>query len=266
MKSGVRFGICSSIASLAVLMILGGAGCASPQSSNSKPMSQKEQVQYLLGLAAANVTENDSISALQTLNKVRDLDDSVPECYFLYSLAYLSKGETRLALESARYAVKLDPKYTAAKNALGRILLDLGKFEESEKHLTEAVKDLLFRDSYLPKLNLGILFYKKMDLSKSEYWLSKSINEGSFPLTCLAYYYRGKVKLARNELQTAERDLNLSTKGGCSGMSEAHLAVGQTLVREKKYDLARAKFLEIQRLFPGGDAFDQATQYLRDIP
>ena len=249
------------------LIIFTFAGCASTHTHDApKPASKKEQIQALLGIASANVTENESIGAIETLNKVRDLDDSIPECYYLYALAYLNKGETRLALESARYAVKLDPKYSAAKNTLGKILMDQGKFDEAEKYLSESANDLLFREAYLPKINLGILNYKRMDLEKSERWLNSAIKEGNLSFTCLAYFYRGKVKLARNQLLSSERDLSLSTKGTCSGMSEAHIAFGQILVREKKFDQARAKFVEIQRIFPTSEAYDLATQYLKDLP
>ena len=82
----------------------------------------------------------------------------------------------------------------------------------------------------------------------------------------MTYYNRGKVRSDLNELLGAERDFALAAKGNCAGMSDAHIAFGKTLIREKKYDQARAKFVEIQRLFPSTDAYDQATRYLREIP
>ena len=216
-------------------------------------------------IAIADVTENESTGALQTLAQIRDLDDSIPEEYYLFALAYLQKNEIKLAIDSARFALKLSPHYSAAKNTLGKLLLDQGKYEESEKYLLEAANDLLFREASIAKLNLGILNLKKMNLERSNLWLTKSIEDNG-ALNCLAYFYRGKVRLLENQLTSAERDFNQSIKGSCAGSSDAHIAVAQTLVREKKYDLARAKFVEIQRLFPSSEASDKATQYLRDLP
>ena len=219
----------------------------------------------LLSIAAANVTENDTTGALQVLGQVHELDDGIPEEYYLYALAYLGKNEIKLATDSARHAIQLAPQYSAAKNTLGKLLLDQGKYAEAEKLLLEAAKDLLFRDTYLPKTNLGILYYQKGALETADTWLSHAIKDGG-ALVCLAYYYRGKVRSDTNRLLEAERDFSQSSRGGCSGMSDTHIAFGKTLIREKKYDQARAKFIEIQRLFPSSDASDQATQYLREIP
>lgn len=251
----------SWLAGLALVLL---TSCATDPNA-PRELSSKEKTGALMGIAVARVSEGDAISALQVLAEIREIDDSIPEEYYLYALAYLQKNEMRLATESARYAIKLNPKYTAAKNTLGKLLLDQGKYAEAEKYLLEAANDLLFREAYLAKTNLGILYFKETQLGKADLWLSKAISDGG-DLTCLASYYRGKVRLSQNDLLAAERDFRLSAKASCSGMSDAHLAIGQTLVRERKYDQARAKFLEIQRLFPSSAVSDQAAQYLREIP
>ncbi len=249
---------------LALCSLILMTACATDPNA-PKPISKAERVEALMGIASAHVAENDATGALQVLAEIRDLDDSIPEAYYLFALAYLQKNEMRLATESARRAVRLKPKFSAAKNTLGKLLLDQGKYGEAEKYLKESANDLLFRDAYLAKTNLGILFFKKAELDKSEIWLSRAIQDGG-PLTCMASFYRGKIRLSQNQLLEAERDFQQSAKQSCSGMSEAHVAIGQTLVQERKYDQARAKFIEIQRLFPSTAASDKAAQYLREMP
>ena len=251
----------SLLAAIALIFI---TACASDPNA-PRSVSDKERVDALMDMAVAHVSENDPVGALQILAQVRDLNDALPEEYYLYALAYLQKNEIRLATESARHAVRLKPKYSAAKNTLGKLLLDQGKFAESEKYLLEAANDLLYREAYLAKTNLGILYFKRAEMPKSEMWLSRAIQDGG-PLTCMASFYRGKIRLAENDLLSAERDFQQSSRQSCSGLSEAHIAIGQTLVRERKYDQARAKFLEIQRLFPSTAAYDKAAQYLREMP
>lgn len=251
-----------AISSLFLITLLALSGCAS---SGKKALSKEQQIEGLMGMASAAITEDDPIAALNALNQVKEIDDSNPELYYYYSLAYLRKNETRLAIDSARTAIRLSPKFSAAKNTLGKILLDQGQYEESEKWLKESASDILFREASLPKLNLGILYYKKMNLAESERWLLASIQEKG-PYSCLAHFYLGKLALEQQLLTKAEREFGFSTKGNCAPMKEAHIAFGQTLIRQKKYDMARAKFVEIQKLFPDSDTYDQAAQYLKDLP
>jgi len=251
-----------SALSCALLAVL--AACASgPESTRS--ISKEERLENLMKIAAAAVAENDSISALETLNLIKSIDDSIPREHLLYALAYLNKNEYDLAEKSARRALALDPRFTAAKNALGKILMEQGNLTEAEPLLKDAASDILYRDSSLPKTNLGMLYYKRMDYGNAGIWLEKAIAEQG-PYTCYARYYLGKVRLEQQDLNAASRNFLMALKGSCSGLSEVHLALGQTLIREKKFDQARAKMIEIQRLFPNSDASDKAGEFLRGIP
>ncbi|MBU6154673.1 MAG: tetratricopeptide repeat protein [Bdellovibrionales bacterium] len=248
---------------IVALPALISACSSSPNSPRS--LSKREKIDGLMKIASAAVAEKDSISALETLNRIKELDDSIPQEHYLFALAYLNKNEMALAEASARTALGLDPKFTAAKNALGKILLDQGKLNEAEPLLKSAASDILYRESVLPKINLGILYFKKLDYVQSEKWLNQAISEGG-AITCMAQIYLGKIMLERNELAKADRHLSSATKGACSGISEAHFALGQTLVRQKRFDEARSKFIEIQRLFPDGASYEKAAEYLREIP
>lgn len=242
-------------------LILSLASSCSSTSTAKKSVT----IDGLLNIAAAAINEGDHIMALETLNQVRELDASNPRAYHLYALAYLGKQEIGLAEHAARQAIRLDPKYSIAKNTLGKILIDLGKFTEAESELKQAAGDLLNREADRAKLNLGILYQKTMKPDLAEYWLKRAAEDRS-AMACVAHYQLGKIHLEKNELPLAERSFRMSTKGTCSGMTETHLAVGQTLTRLRRYDEARAKFIEIQRLFPGTEASEKAFEYLREIP
>ncbi len=249
---------------LGIALIAIASGCAT-SSQGPRTLSRSEKIEGLMKIAAAAVTEGDTVSAIETLNQLKSLDDSLPREYYLYALAYLNKNELSLAETAARKALSLDPTYSAAKNALGKILLDEGKLAESEKHLKEAANDILYREAALSMTNLGILYFKRMDYKNSATWLNKAIRENG-ALTCVAQYYLGRILLEQNDSKQAYRNLQLASKGSCSSMSEIHHFLGQALIREKKYDQARAKFVEIQRLFPDSDAYDKASEFLRGIP
>jgi type IV pilus assembly protein PilF len=242
-------------------LTLGLTGCASSPGT----LSKQERIERLLDIAGAAISESDFVSAFETLKQVQSMDDSVPRQYFLYSLAYLNKNEIGLAESNARKALELDPDYSAAKNALGKILLDQGRLSEAEPLLKSAANDILFREAYLSKTNLGLLYFRKMDLKSSELWLQRAIADKG-PTTCLALFHLGKVQLEQKNLEKALRNFHMASRGSCGGLSEAHLAVGQTLLKQRKFDLARAKFIEIQRLFPASETSDQAIEAIRGIP
>jgi Tfp pilus assembly protein PilF len=243
------------------LLLFTVSGCASSPGT----LSKKDRIEKLLDIAGASISDGDLIGALETLNEVQALDDSLPRTHYLYALAYLNKNEIALAETNARRSLELDPDYSTGKNALGKILLDQGRLKEAEPLLKSAANDLLFRESYLAKTNLGILYFRKMDFRNSELWLQRAISDNG-PTTCLARYHLGKTQLEMKAIDKALRSFTLASKGVCGGLGEAHLAVGQTLLRQKKFDQARAKFIEIERLFPGTETSDQAAEAIRGLP
>jgi len=250
--------------SISVFLAIGMVSCSSTPKSGQH-LTGKARAELLLNLAGADLTENDPTGALISLNEAKEIDDSLPEEYYLFALAYYQKHETKLAIESARKAIQLKPDFSSAKNTLGKILLDQGKYAEAQKYLLEAASDLTARDAFIPKTNLGILYYQKMNFPEATHWLSLAIEDGK-DAACMAYYYRGRIHLQQNELEDARRDLIKGSRNACSKFTDAHIAYGQTLIRMKKYQEARAKLLEIQQLFPDTDAATKATAYLRDLP
>lgn len=253
--------VCAAIATLGLQV-----GCASSSGDRpEKQLSKHERAILSLDLAAANIAENDGTGALLALRESEQLENDIPETYYLYALAYHLKNEPALAIQSARKAIDMKPNFSKAKNTLGKLLLDQGKYDDAEKFLKEAAQDLLFNEAFLAKANLGVLYYKKMNFPKAETYLTQAIQEGR-DRTCVAAYYRGKIYMEQNLLDKALSDFNRASHNSCSRITEAHLAKGQTLIRMKRYDLARAKMLEIKQLFPMSEAADKAQQYLREIP
>lgn len=218
-----------------------------------------------LEIAASDLNEGDPTSALLNLKQAEELSPKSPEVHYLYALTYYRKNEMELATSSAQKAVQLAPTFSAAKNTLGKLLLDQGKLNEAEKYLKEAAQDLTFREAFIAKTNLGYLYYKKLNHTEAERWYTKAIFEAG-DAACMASYYRGQVYLESNQLDKAKGDFTRASKKGCAQFSDAHLAVGKTFLRMKKYDQARAKLLEVQQLFPNSDAADRANDYLREIP
>lgn len=253
---------------VALLLCAISMACSTPGSTRGqtpRKMSKSERAHSLLELASAHIIEGDGAQALAALEESRQLVDSDSQTYYLFALAYNLKKQPQLAVQSARRAIQLNPNDSRSKNTLGRLLLDLQQYSEAEPYLREAAQDLQFSESYLAKANLGILYYRKLMPQKAITYLSESISEGG-DATCVAAYYRGMIFLEQQDAEKALQDFTRASRNLCSGVTEAHLAKGKALIRLKRFDQARAKMVEIQRLFPMTDASEQAQRYLREIP
>ena len=253
MKTPSRF----SLPGLFLLML---SACSTTSASK-----QTATVEGMLNIAGAAINEGDHITALEYLNQAQALDPKNAKAQHLYALAYIGKREFKLAEESARQSVRLDPKFSAARNTLGKILMDLGKFNEAETLFKQAASDLLNREADRAKLNLGILYTKTLRPDLAEYWFKQTLEERT-PISCVAHFQLGKLALDKDNLPQAEHHYLLSAKGMCSGMSETHLAVAQVLSRQRRYEEARAKLVEIQRIFVGTEASEKALEHLRNLP
>ena len=238
------------------------SSCAS---THKTEISDQERADLLIDVASADLNEGDPTSALINLLEAEKLEKKSGDIQYLLALTYYQKNELPLALQSARKAIDLKPNFSAAKNTLGKLLLDQGKLTEAEKYLTAAANDLTYREAYIAKTNLGILNFKILKFAVAETWLNKAIFDAGDG-ACIAYYYRGQINLEKNLLDKANADFNRASRNMCSKFSDAHLAIGKTFLRMKKYDLARAKLLEVQQIFPTSDAATQANEYLREIP
>ena len=234
-------------------------------SSQKRELTKEERAQMLTEMAAADINEGDSTSALVYLKQAEEITPKSADVHYLLALTYYKKNEIGMASRSAQKAIQLSPHYSAAKNTLGKLLLDQGKLNEAEKYLKEAAQDLTYREAYLAKTNLGYLYYKKLKHTDAEYWYSKAIFEAG-DNACMAYFYRGQLNFEKNLFEKANADFNRASRKNCAQFSDAHLAMGKTFLRMKKYDQARAKLIEVQQLFPTSDAAMKANDYLREIP
>ena len=253
----------NKIPAIALLACFLLSSCAS--TSGKHEMTKRERTDLLIETATAALNEGDPTSSLINLTEAEKLDTHSASIQYLLDLTYYQKGETTLAIASARKAVQWAPAFSPAKNTLGKLLLDQGKLPEAEKYLSEAAHDLTFREAYIAKTNLGILYNKKANSTLAEQWFSKAIFDGS-DRACMASFYRGQIYFEKGEFEKANSDFRRASKNSCSQFSDAHLAMGRTFLRMKKYDQARAKLLEVQQLFPTSDAAAKANDYLREIP
>lgn len=245
-----------------VLLLGSLVGCST---SGVREVSDTEKARMILDVANAALNENDPISALMQLDRAQELDAKVPEIYHSRALALYLKKENAKAILEAKHAVELNPSYSDARNTLGKLLMDSGRYVEAEQHLSVAAQDTLYRDGYKAKTNLGIIAYRKGQLDVAHKLLSQAVDSEPNS-TCIAYYYRGHIELQRANVDRAIRDYERATQRFCGAFVEAHFAIGVALQRDKRFDQARKKFVEISRIYPDSKYSEQALERIRALP
>jgi type IV pilus assembly protein PilF len=248
---------------LVLLLTLGGCATGSGGiGSPPKKISDTERARLFLEAANASLAESDPTGALQNLVTAEKLDPSNAEVFHSKALAYHAKGDLPSSVTAARRAVALMPNYSDANNTLGKLLMDAGSPAQAEAPLLRAASDPLYRDSYKPNTNLGILYYRLGKLKKAGEHLDKAVAEAP-AYACVAYYYRGHLRLKEGDFARAAVEYDRATQKVCANFADAHLALGIAYERGKQFDRARKTFLSIRDSFPNTKVAEQAMERLR---
>lgn len=251
-----------SLAMCASILTLVLSGCAT---SEKAPLTSREKASLFLEMANGSLMEGDASGALASVFEAERLDPLNPGVYHTKSLAFFAKKDLDEAISAANRAVELEPKYSEARNTLGKLLVDKGESQEAEKHLLKATKDPLYRDAYKSATTLGIIYYRRGDYNNAERFFTKAIIESPIN-ACVAHYYRGHIWLQQGQVEKSIRDYEKATQKLCASFAEAQFAIGVAFARNKQYDKAREKFIEVKKLYPDTKVAEQAMERLRYIP
>jgi len=227
--------------------------------------SRSQQASQWVGVAATALEEGDVSGALQALQTAEELNANDPQIHHVRALAFLKRNDLPTALQSARLSFSLAPSDSTIRTTLGKLLMDAGKNDEAEKTLLPAAKDTLYRDSYRARTNLAIIYQRRGEMTLAREQLDRAVNEAPTQ-ACHAYFLRSQIELKAGRIRQALKDLGNATSRICASFAEAHLAVGVALTRDRQFDRARSKFLEVSQRFKGTEFADKALENLRYLP
>lgn len=256
---------------MAVVVVAGlmagvlGCATASTQESKPKPLSPTERAQLMSQSASSAYLTGQTTQALSDILEAEKLDSSLPEVHHLKGIILYSKRDVDAAVASVRKALELNPKFSAAKNTLGKFLFDLGQTEEAEKLLLDAASDLLYFEGFKARTNLGILYYRQGQYDRAMEQLRFAVKDSASG-ACIAHYYEGHIHLRKNKVKDAIASYDRATRNACGSFTDAHYAKGLAYMKDGQFDAARKKFLEIRKLFPDSKVAGLAMEQLRAIP
>ena len=107
------------------------------------------------------------------------------------------RGRLKQAEEKFRRAVRLEPRFSDAKNNLARVLVDQKKFDEAIKLLHEVEGDLTYTFPEKTFSNLGMVYFERGSYQKAEGYLARSMQLRRESCTTAHYYGRTLQELKR---------------------------------------------------------------------
>lgn len=250
---------------VSILLFTFFTSCSSTPKEEARTITDKEKALLMVRAATSSIETGDPTQALRDLIQAEKLAPELPELHHARALAMYAKHDLSSALESAKKAVEFSPDYSAGLNTYGKLLLDSGKYHEAEPPLVKAAKDHLYSESFKAHTNLGILYYRQGRYHESESQVNLAIQDAP-EYACVAYYYRGNLRLRQQKYQDSAKDYAKAGRKLCGDFSEAHYAEGIAYLRGRKFPEARKKFLEVRQLFPGTKVAEKAMEQLRYLP
>jgi len=209
-------------AAAAVCLLLTGAGCAS---SGSKGGASADESNRFLRLALVQMEQGQTSQALESAREAVRRDPKNAEAHHYLGLIFMNLSEYDQAIGHLEQATKLDPHYTDAHNVLGVVYRETKQYDKALKEFQTALADRTYRTPEKIQLNLGNLYLDQGVLSEAQRSFEKAVSLN--PKYLLGY-----------------------------------IGLGTTYQRMGKPDLASAQYRKVIELAPNGPEAERAKQLL----
>jgi Tfp pilus assembly protein PilF len=176
------------------------AACGPKVSEQAQNLSQS-----LVALAQESFQNNDLGDALRKALQATETDPTNPDATYMAGFVYAVRGEYVEAERYFKKTIELDTTFTDARNALGQIFNNQGRYGEAIAILEEAAADLLYPTPHLVQGNLGQAYLGAADYDKAVEWLMRSVREE--PRFCVGWYRLGDAYFRQGDDASAEQAL-----------------------------------------------------------
>jgi type IV pilus assembly protein PilF len=196
----------SLVAAFACIALLLTAACASaPQKAR-----EMEAARLNTRMGVDYAQKGQYPSALQRLQRALSQDEQYVDAHVAIAFVYQAQGDTKKAERHYRRALALNSTDPSLKNNFGTFLCSVGKIEEGERYLLDAVKDPRYPTPAVAWTNAG-LCVKKSDEAKAEQYFREALRidvgsrEALAQMALLSHrhqdYLRTRAFLQRYDLQ-----------------------------------------------------------------
>lgn len=214
-------------------------------------------------MGTGNLIKGRAPQAIRDLSEAERLDPENPVIQNTLGLAYLQRKEFDFAREHFQKAVNLNSEYTDARNNLGRLYIEMARYDAGIAELEVVVKDLKYDAPEKGYLNLGIAHMRKNELMKAEEYFIKSLQLNS--RFCPTHNFYGQL-LYRQQKYTKAIDYFENALKLCNNnYDEAHYYGALSYYKTGATSKAVARLEEVVRNYPESDYSKKAAETLRTI-
>ena len=140
-----------------------------------KASAATQRARTFTDLAAAYYERAQYKVALDELRKAITADSDYGPAYHVYGLVYMDLAEDKVAEESFRRAIELNPKDSNARTSYGWFLCTRGQYDAGLAQFTEALSNPLYAQPEKAMINVGLCAEKKGDLLLAESSLVRAL-------------------------------------------------------------------------------------------
>lgn len=162
------------------LLILGlallTAGCAGNSDNIKRGASTNEAAEANLDLGIEYMRRGEYERALEKLDKAHQADPRFHAVHNAYGLLYQRLGETDLAENHFRTALRLNGKDSMTRNNYGLFLCNNERYSEAEEQFLQAAENPLYNTPEIAMSNAGTCARESGNVEKAEEYFRRALN------------------------------------------------------------------------------------------
>lgn len=240
---------------LLLILLVTLSSCASLSSND------KEEAELHLRIGTNYLNNGEYPAALNELLLAESLDSSNPHIQNNLALAYFVRDRFELAEVHLKKSLRLDSKFTDARNNLSRVYVERGKYNDAIKEANIVLSDLTYPTPEKAYLNLGMAYFYKKEFQRARDNLQKSIELQRD--NCLAHTFWGRSFYEQTKYEDAATALDKAA-GFCkiTQADEALYYAGLSWYLSGKKPEAENRLNELINDYPAGKYREKAKEML----
>jgi Tfp pilus assembly protein PilF len=242
-----------------LVLVLGLIVFASCQSTQDARNKQKADLHLRLG--TSSLEKGNFPDALKDLLVAETLDSNNPLIQNNLGLAYYMRDRVDQAEVHIRRAIEIEPKFTDAKNNLGRVLIAKKKYSESKKILNEVLEDLTYPFQGKVYINLGLACFEETQFNDAKDYFLKAITFDRE--NCLAQNYYARTLLELKDFKRAITGFD-KAEAFCSKQSFDEPAYFSAVTSYRMGDIYKAK-LKFEALVDKNSTYREKAEQMLEI-
>lgn len=243
----------------AVLLLLGACKTVGPQTKGTP----QERAAVLTSLGVAYLQKGEPRLAVPELEKAVALDDESIDAYNTLGLVYQQLEQPALAEKSFKKALAINPKSSEVLNNYGVFLFSQGDLNTAQAHLQKALLDPLYATPHYALVNLARVANARHDKGAARQYLERA-------LRLMPKYYPALLEIAQVDYADGKIDQALVAVTQVLTMApdsaDALLIAGQIARDRANIDLARQYFQQVVDKAPFSPQARTAQAMLLQLP